>query len=319
MNARTPAMAVAALARNGWHVIPLETINDRGCSCWRGNACRSAGKHPLFETGEKHAAATIDCGVIRGWWKRWPDANVGIVTGAASGLVVLDVDPAKGGNESLMTLFPKGASSTLSVVTGSGGLHLYYQYPGDPVPCRVGFRLGLDLRGDGGLVVAPPSRHKSGGVYSFVDTSTPIMPMPPELISALAPPKPTPRPLGRIRPFRGTLTPYAEAALEREAESVATRPAGTGRHIRLYAAAAALGELIAGGMLPRSLVEERLREACSANGMQDEGREREIEKTIAAGIDQGMRSPRGSPVPPWEARPKVTEWEPRPEVTTWES
>lgn len=319
MNAPTSELAAVAFALNGWRVIPLETIKNGACSCWRGGSCRSAGKHPLFDTGEKHAVATIDSDLIHEWWARWPDANVGIVTGAASGLVVLDIDPAKGGNESLGALFPNGTPPALSVVTGSGGRHLYYQHPGEPVPCRVGFRPGLDLRADGGLVVAPPSRHKSGKVYSFLEPSTPIMQMPPELTAALAPVKSTPRPLGKVPPFRGTLTPYAEAALEHEADSVATCPAGTGRHVRLYAAAAALGELIAGGMLPRPLVEDRLHEACSANGMRDEGREREIEKTLAAGIEQGMRSPRGRPVPPWEPRPRVTEWEQRPEVTSWNS
>jgi hypothetical protein len=314
MTAPTPEIAALSYALNGWRVIPLETVKNGACSCWRGGACRSPGKHPMFDTGEKHAAATI----YRDWWARWPEANVGIVTGAASGLVVLDIDPAKGGNESYGALVPVG-TPTLSVVTGSGGLHLYYRYPGEAVPCRVGFRPGLDLRADGGLVVAPPSRHKSGGVYSFLDTSTPIMPMPPELIAALAPVKPAPQPLGKVRPFRGALAPYAEAALQREAESVATHPAGSGRHVRLYAAAAALGEMIASGMLPRPIVEERLREACGVNGMFGEGREREIEKTIAAGIDQGMRAPRAAPALPWAPRPRVTEWEVRPEVTSWKS
>ncbi len=311
--------AALEYAARGWTVISLETITNGVCSCWRGAACRSAGKHPLFDTGEKHAAATTDPDVIRGWWARWPAANVGIVTGSASGLVVLDIDPAKGGHESRAALLPDGTPPTLSVVTGSGGVHLYYEHPGEPVPCRVGFRPGLDLRGDGGLVVAPPSRHKSGREYSFLDTEAAISPLPPELIAALTPVNSNPRPIGKVRPFRGTLTPYAGAALEHEANAVATCPAGTGRHIRLYAAAAALGEMIAGGMLPRPLVEERLREACAFNGMFAERRGREIEKTIAAGIDRGMRSPRGRPVPPWETRPRVTEWERRPEVTSWKS
>jgi hypothetical protein len=305
--------------RRGWCVLPLHTVINGVCSCWRGAACRSAGKHPIFDTGEDHAAATTDLDLIREWWARWRDANVGIVTGAASGLVVLDVDVAKGGFGSLAAMFPKGPPRTLSVETGSGGLHRYHVHPGGRVPCHVGFRPGLDLRGDGGLVVAPPSRHKSGGPYLFITASRPIAPMPPELIAALAPVKVAHRSMGQVRPFRGTLTPYAAAALEREAAEVATHPPKTGRHVRLFAAAAALGEMIASGMLPRSLVEYRLREACDRNGMTAEGREREIEKAIACGIAKGMLSPRVGPAPPWESRPQVTEWDRPPEVTSWKS
>lgn len=145
----------------------------------------------------------------------------------------------------------------------------------------------------------------------------PLAAMPPELVAALAPHKSTPHPLAMVRPFRGTLTPYAEAALDREADSLATHPAGEGRHVRLFGAAASLGELIASGKLPRRLVEDRLRDACRANGMQNEGREREIDKAIADGIERGMRSPRSIPEPPWESRPRVTEWETRPEVKSW--
>jgi hypothetical protein len=147
----------------------------------------------------------------------------------------------------------------------------------------------------------------------------PLAEMPPELVAALVPVKSTPRPLGTMRPFRGTLTRYAEAVLEREGQSVATHPAGKGRHGRLFGAAAACGELIAAGMLPRALVEDRLREACSANGMQDERRGREIEKQIASGIEKGMRSPRSVSTPPRESRPAVTEWECPPEVISWKS
>lgn len=123
--------AALSYAARGWHVVPLETAINGVCTCWRGRACRSAGKHPMFETGEQHAAATTDPEWVREWWAQWPDANVGIATGRRSGLVVLDVDPAKGGNQSLETLLPS-AVPTLSVVTGSGGLHLYYQHPARP-------------------------------------------------------------------------------------------------------------------------------------------------------------------------------------------
>jgi len=88
-------------ARRGWPLIPLHAATADGCSCAR-DECSSVGKHPRTEHGLKDA--TTDEGVIGRWWDKWPEANVGIVTGAVSGLVVLDVDPRHGGDESLRVL-----------------------------------------------------------------------------------------------------------------------------------------------------------------------------------------------------------------------
>ena len=130
----------------------------------------------------------------------------------------------------------------------------------------------------------------------------PFAGMPSALRAALTrTPNPT-RPTLKPRAFTGELSHYAETALERESRSLASCPAGAGRHLRLFAAAAALGELVAGGALPQPLVEDRLRDACSANGMQDEGRNREIERTIAEGIGRGKQSPRAVPAPACDAR-----------------
>jgi hypothetical protein len=105
---------------------------------------------------------------VRRWWRRWPDANVGVVTGAVSGLVVLDVDPRHGGDESLAVL--EGIHGTLprtvESLTGGGGQHLYFRHPGTVVPSRS-IAPGLDIKGDGGLVVSPPSQHISGRVYRW--------------------------------------------------------------------------------------------------------------------------------------------------------
>jgi putative DNA primase/helicase len=169
IEATNPLLSAALrYTRRGWYVLPLHSVAEGRCRCAKGVECKSAGKHPLLgRTGDDHAAASRSEFTIRNWWRTWPLANVGIVTGARSGLVVLDVDPAKGGLESLAQLFPNGAPSTLTVATGGGGLHFYLKHPGGRVPCRVGFMPGLDVRGDGGLVVAPPSGHASGLSYSW--------------------------------------------------------------------------------------------------------------------------------------------------------
>src|SRR5207245_1320032 len=117
--------------------------------------------------------STVDA-TIRGWWDRWPWANIGVAAGARSGLVVIDVEPAHGGNESLDHLQSLMGSLpvTLTASTGGGGWHLFFTHPGRGIELRnTAGRLpgitdplpGVDLRGDGGYVVAAPSRHRSGG------------------------------------------------------------------------------------------------------------------------------------------------------------
>jgi hypothetical protein len=125
--------------------------------------CSSPGKHPLTRRGVKDAATNGE--VIAGWWERWPDANLGLASGRPSGVVVIDVDPPRG-ELSLTRLVDAGYElpETATVRTGSGGTHLYYAAPGIPVGNTagrlpgVGLELpGVDLRAEGGYVVAPPS------------------------------------------------------------------------------------------------------------------------------------------------------------------
>lgn len=150
-------------ARGCLGVIPLYAPKDTGCSCPLGPACGSPGKHPLTKNGLKEAS--MDDGVIRGWWKRWPAANVGILTGRQSGLVVLDVDPRHGGDKSVETL---NLPVTVEAITGGGGRHLLFAYPaGQEVGNRTGVLPGIDVRGNDGYIVAPPSRHKSGNHYRW--------------------------------------------------------------------------------------------------------------------------------------------------------
>jgi hypothetical protein len=148
-------------ARLGWPVIPLEWLEDGDCSC-SNLKCSDAGKHPLTVNGVTNA--TTDDTWIRTWWEEFPEANIGIATGAPSGLVVLDVDPRHGGDASLRQLemkhgpLPDGPR----VRTGGGGEHLYFSHPGGTVKSVVGLLPGLDVRGDGGYVVGPGSNHSSG-------------------------------------------------------------------------------------------------------------------------------------------------------------
>jgi len=98
---------------------------------------------------------------IKRWWKMWPDSNIGLITGEISGLTVIDFDVDTGGLETLKTLkMPK----THIIQTGSGGFHYYYKYTDHVYTC-ASVLPGVDIRNNGGLVVAPPSIHESGNLY----------------------------------------------------------------------------------------------------------------------------------------------------------
>jgi hypothetical protein len=148
-------LAAAALdyAGRGWPVLPLHDVTEGVCSCARGESCLTPGKHPRLRKWREWAST--DPGTIGGWWRQWPAANVGILTGAESGLVVLDVDPRNGGFESLAAFLP--LPETVTAVTGGGGRHYYFAHPGGRVQGRD-LAEGLELKADGQYVVAPPSR-----------------------------------------------------------------------------------------------------------------------------------------------------------------
>lgn len=172
---RDPDAAVAALElrRLGWSVVPL----------------KHGLKLPLIPWLEYQQRPPEE-DEIRSWFERWPDANLAIVTGRASGVVVLDSDPRHRGDESLQALESEHGTlpPTVEAISGGGGRHLYFA-PGDAlVRSRVGFAPGLDLKGEGGLVVAPPSVHPSGGRYAWRSGHAPgeIAPAPvPDWVLAL--------------------------------------------------------------------------------------------------------------------------------------
>jgi Bifunctional DNA primase/polymerase, N-terminal/AAA domain/Primase C terminal 1 (PriCT-1) len=182
--------AALGYAARGWQVIPLNTPVEGGCSCQRED-CTKVGKHPRTAHGLNDG--TTDEGVIRDWWGMWPDANVGIVTGIVSGLAVLDVDPRHGGDDSLRELEAQHGvlPRTLRTRTGGGGEHVLFSYPPNEEPGklrnRTKFLTGLDWRGDGGYIVAPPSLHASGERYEWIDGPEDVQLVPPpEWLMALA-------------------------------------------------------------------------------------------------------------------------------------
>jgi hypothetical protein len=273
-------------AARGWPVIPLWwPLRTGGCACGQPD-CSNPGKHPLVRSG--FHSATTDLDRIQRWWTRWPLANLGIRTGAASGLLVLDVDGVAG-MESLRALRGEhGALRAAWVRTGSGGWHAYMRMPDDaPVRNSVG-RLapGLDVRGEGGSIVAPPSRHASGGSYRWLKLGVEPPDAPEWLIRlALPPPPPPNRPLAELR--HAVSDGYAAAAIGREAQEVAAAPAGTRNH-RLNLAAWRLGRLVAGGVMDEAVARDALLAAAAAAGLPHH----ESVATVRSGMTAGQRSPR---------------------------
>ncbi|MHB1156063.1 MAG: bifunctional DNA primase/polymerase [Phycisphaerales bacterium] len=166
-------------ARLGWAVFPCHSISGGRCTCRKGANCTTPGKHPRTRNGCHDA--TTDPATIAKWWQQWPDANVAIATGMISGVAVLDIDPRHGGSvEDVEATFGK-LSDTPMVLTGGGGSH-YYFLIARPIGNRTGIIPGVDLRGDGGYVIAPPSMHLSGRCYcwelSVEPETTPLAKLP---------------------------------------------------------------------------------------------------------------------------------------------
>lgn len=149
----------------GFALIPVHGVVDGKCTC--GNSdCTNVGKHPATLNGLTDA--TKDMNVLGSLWKKRTGLNVGIATGAVSGVFVIDIDGAIGETElAKHGTLPK----TLTTVTGRGR-HLFFKHPGKEIKTRKGIfgpDSKVDVRGDGGYVVGPGSNHLSGNIYEWVN------------------------------------------------------------------------------------------------------------------------------------------------------
>jgi hypothetical protein len=164
------ALLDAALryARRGLLVLPLHSVQNGRCTC-RKKHCESPGKHPRTSHGVFDA--TTDEATITMWWQRWPDANVGIATGKKSNIVAIDIDLQHGGEETLRAMEECQGPLPLTpeTITGNGGRHVFFRYPAEGTIKNSAGKLGpgIDVRGEGGYVVAPPSIHTTGHRYTW--------------------------------------------------------------------------------------------------------------------------------------------------------
>lgn len=152
----------------GYAIFPLHSVQHGKCTC-KNALCEDVAKHPRTRHGLKDA--TTDPIKVMQWWIEWPHANIAIVTGARSGLVVLDIDPRNGGDLSLRQLEECHGKlpQTLRSRTGGGGWHIFFKHPGGYIKSVSGIAPGIDVKGDGGYIVAPPSLHASGEHYRWED------------------------------------------------------------------------------------------------------------------------------------------------------
>jgi O-acetyl-ADP-ribose deacetylase (regulator of RNase III) len=302
------AAAAVGYAHRGIPVLPLHYPVQRprpgqatvSCSC-RAPDCGQIGKHPLAAL-VPHGVndASSDPAVVAGWWRRFPQANVGLATGVA--FDALDAD----GPDGAAALRAFAADHALElppgplVRTGSGGWHLYLAPTGLGNPSPRGLPR-VDWRGRGGYVVAPPSRHTSGSRYRFLrNLSAPLAAVPAPL-QALLEPAQLERPSPAGRPSAGRGHPYALTALDGECQRVATTPPGSRqRNATLYRAGLRLFSYVAGGLLDQPQVEARLLEAARACGLSP----REAAATIRSAATVGLAHPHGVPDQrPTAARP----------------
>jgi len=161
----------------GLRVLPVHHVHGGGCSCGDPD-CSSAGKHPVFDAWTTDA--TTDPAQIRAWWREQP-FNVGIATGG--GRLVLDIDAA--GEEWLRE---QNMPLTWCAGTGSGGYHYWFRLPDGLRLGNTAGRLaaGVDTRGDGGMVVVPPSVSSRGAYRWHVSPTEAGLEVAPEwLLSAL--------------------------------------------------------------------------------------------------------------------------------------
>jgi hypothetical protein len=265
---------------------------DRG---WPVFPCSPANKRPLVDHGFKDA--TTDGARVRAWWTQHPDAMIGVPTGAAAGVWVLDVDVKKGdGHGELAALEAEHGPlpATITVRTPSGGKHYLFEFV-DGVRNRGRVADNIDVRGEGGYVIAPGSVNADGVAYEWADQSPQPARAPSWLLERVI--KRGSKVEALTAPARPN-TRYIEAAIADELSRLvrATR----GRNNALNDAAFAIGTFVGAGVISLPEAEARLYGAAVTNGYVAKDGADAAMGTIRSGLASGMTDPRAIPEAPPE-------------------
>ncbi len=283
------ATARHAIAK-GWRVFPLK------------------GKVPLTPRGFHDASS--DPADLERWEAEHPSANVGVATGRASGILVLDIDGPEGEARLAELTAAHGPLPATFTVATARGRHLYARYPADRdirIGAGLGGQPGLDWRGDGGYVVLPGSIHPSGAVYSVADR-TPPADFPDWLLDLMTrraparpePADPTPAP-APVNPDGAT--PYGRKALDDEAAKVRSAAEGT-REDTLVRCAFRVGQLVGGNQIRREDAEAALLSAAAAAGLPPLEAEDKTRRALDAGSANPRTPPPRDPPDDWLPPPK---------------
>lgn len=320
-------------ARRGWPVFPCNPRTKRPLC--KGDVDPETGKEIPGSGGVKKA--TTDEEQIRAWWKKWPKAMIGLATGAAAGVFVVDFDAGEDEETGEVFEAPQLVANleerigvklpkTWAAETPRGGQHLYFAWPAgeDVIGNRGGMIDRVDVRGEGGYVILPPSARTDGKGYTWtVKVSgrfAQAAEAPGELVdcilrrgrfgdsggSSAAAKKARPgiaeraqaavrRPAGvdeaSVDAVDQAVDAYARKAFEAEIDNVANAPKGQGNNT-LNIAALKLGELVAAGVLSESEVRQGLENAAMNSGLVARDGMRSVLATIDSGFSKGMRQPR---------------------------
>lgn len=275
-----------AYAARGWHVFPLHSADVGGlevaCTCGQAG-CTSIAKHPRTRTGVKEAST--DRATIEAWWAQWPDANIGLATGMISGLYVVDLDGPEAAAAWADLNVEGGAWVSL---TGNGQHHVYALAA--PLPStHWKIATGIDTRGDGGYIVAPPSLHRTGKRYAWSPATDPghaPIPVPAFVVEACTPRINTES--GPPSITYGATTSYGRGVLRNSIARI--RAAGEGkRNSTLNDEAFLVGQFVAGGEIDPVGVAQVL-EAAST----DDDRKK-VRSTVQRGLRDGADAPRRAP------------------------
>jgi putative DNA primase/helicase len=307
-DARRKAILQAAMdyARRGWKVIPLHWVTDEGvCSCHDGEKCQNPGKHPIHKGWPQ--VASSEANQILEWWAPnrmlqpdwWPSANVGIVTGTMSQIFALDNDAYNGGDLTLARYRQRHGEDFMPVTrvhqTGSGGQHYIFKAPPFTVRNSARKRVGpgIDIRGEHGFIVAPPSV-SAKGPYEVTEVHDIDPAEAPEWLLGLLHEEDSGQRgtlVAGIEPATSTgiARRYTEAAVAGNVEKMrATGPDTHNRNDTLNEVAFSLGTLGGAGLLSEDAAWLAIHEAALSTGLE----EPEVRRTFLNGWRAGLKEPR---------------------------
>jgi putative DNA primase/helicase len=293
--------AALSYASRGWPVLPCSPVHKRPMLA----ADKDADGKAIKGSGGVRKAST-DADQIRSWWKRWPTAMIGLAMGH-NGLFALDFDPRTDGAtgevwtlDRLKTELEDQIAGplpvSLAVRTPSDGVHVYLKQPaGTPITNRGNLPDHVDVRGEGGYVIAPPSVMATGRGYRWVrdDPAAAIAEPPAQLVEILQARKGAGKSSGKSQTGAGagesSAQRYAMSALDRECAAIQAAPRGK-RQDALNRSSFSVATLVAAGALAEPLARSAVTAAALRNPGNDD--ERAIEATIDSGWAAGMAAPR---------------------------